>query len=48
MAGDSQKLTLKQENTIIALLSHPGIENAAKAAGVGARDANALAEGPGL
>ena len=37
MAGDRHNLTHKQENAIIALLSHPGIENAAKAAGVGAR-----------
>src|SRR6516225_1105938 len=37
MADRNGNLTQKQENAIIALLSHTGIENAAKAAGVGAR-----------
>jgi hypothetical protein len=37
MSSNSPHLTQKQENAILALLSHQGIENAANAAGVSAR-----------
>ena len=37
MAASGENLTRKQEDTIIALLSNPRIEDAARAASVGAR-----------
>ena len=37
MAGNGANLSRKQEDAIVALLSHRGIEGAAKAAGVGSR-----------
>ena len=37
MAAPSENLTRKQEDAIVALLSNPRIEDAARAAGVGAR-----------
>ncbi len=37
MAGEGSKLTPKQEQAVLALMTNQGVENAARAAGIGAR-----------